>query len=79
MSDRITLEQKPWSYILYKDGKDLLLTVVCGKVGLYEVAFKLNEMEMRLYHQSGNKYIAALALKVKAQPNDFINRTNTTK
>ena len=37
------LSGRSWDYTLYRNGADLILSVVCGTVGIYEVNVKLDK------------------------------------
>ncbi len=65
---------KKWDYILYRDGADLILSVVCGTVGIFEINIKLDYIECRHYEEQGDTYLAALAQQVRNNPDEYLNR-----
>jgi hypothetical protein len=65
--DRETLHIESWSWTLEKLGQQIVLTVVCGSVGLYERTLVLTPEEAGMWEQGG---AAALAPLVEAIRND---------
>lgn len=61
------LEQQ-WSYILYRDGDRLLLSVVCGDIAIYLIDIELNEAETKRYREGGPAYIEELAEEIMQNP-----------
>ena len=56
------LIEKNWDYTLFqRDDNSLLLSVVCGNVGIYIMDIPLNTDETTLYHEYGAEYIEKLA------------------
>jgi len=53
MAERRTLHDEPWSWTLDQTAGGLILTVVCGSVGLYEVTVVLEPDEVRAWQRSG--------------------------
>lgn len=68
------LDEQPWSWMLFSDEDCLLLSVVCGGVGVYELNFKLTVDEATNYRQSGSAYVDQLACAVRATPTSFLTR-----
>lgn len=69
------LASEPWSFDLVEDdGGSLVLTVVCGTVGIYEVAFPLDPDEREGWHASGIAFIRDLAARVVANPAPYLAR-----
>jgi hypothetical protein len=60
------LADSPWDYTLYElpDG-GLLLLVVCGSVGIYEVERRLTLAEEACYREQGAPFLAWLAKDVR--------------
>jgi hypothetical protein len=60
------LETSSWDYTLYEtpDGA-LLLLVVCGSVGIYEVEHMLTLAETACYREQGAPFLAWLAKDVR--------------
>ncbi|MFN0200685.1 MAG: hypothetical protein ACKVTZ_04160 [Bacteroidia bacterium] len=69
-----TLINKSWQYTLSEQKEKLILSVVCGSVGIYTVTFELSEEEHRLYEEKGEKYADELATQVVNQPELFLPR-----
>lgn len=68
------LDERPWSWMLFSDGGHLLLSVMCGGVGVYEVNFELTVDEATNYRESGSAYVDQLAGAVRATPTSFLTR-----
>ena len=68
------LLKSQWTYILYDDNGKLLLSVVCGKVGLFDRNIYLNPEELSGYHSQGEEYIKDLAEVIRNKPSDFDER-----
>ncbi|RZJ60014.1 MAG: hypothetical protein EOO45_24940 [Flavobacterium sp.] len=68
------LSGRSWDYTLYRNGADLILSVVCGTVGIYEVNVKLDKEETRRYEGEGEDYIATFAKSVRNDPNEYTSR-----
>jgi len=68
------LLKSQWTYILYDDNGKLLLSVVCGKVGLFDRNIYLNPGELSSYHSQGEEYIKDLAEIIRNKPSDFDER-----
>jgi hypothetical protein len=66
--------KKPFSYTLIKKDNEYILNVVCGSVGLFEVEYKLSELDIDNYLNQGKDFIEDLAHKVRFEPDKFVNR-----
>jgi hypothetical protein len=53
---------------------NLILNVLCGRVGQYGVEFQLNLEERNRYKQEGDSYLDELERKVMGDPQSFIKR-----
>lgn len=60
-----------WNYTLTDDNGKLILSVLAGTVGLYEIDIELNNDQVRLYQQDGKEYIDKLANDVRDHPGNF--------
>ncbi len=67
MPDRVILHDESWSWTLEQVTEGLLLTVLCGTVGLYERSIILRPDEVALWEAGGP---AALEPLVEAIRND---------
>lgn len=69
------LIDKGWEYILYQtDDNNLILSVVCGTVGLYDVNIQLNDEEKDKFEKDGTEFMDELALDVSSNPPKYRNR-----
>jgi hypothetical protein len=66
--------QEPWSYALYQDGEQLLLSVLCGTIGLYERNVVLDPDELASYREQGQPFIAELAQRIRSTPSQYQDR-----
>ena len=65
------IAEKSWGWMLFADGERLLLSVVCGGVGVYEVVFELMADEVVLFERTGSTYLEELAGAVRSMPAAF--------
>ena len=65
---------KNWDYTLYKKGTQLILSAVCGSVGVFEMNVILSPSEIEKYNQHGNQYIETLARKIQQSPSSYKSR-----
>lgn len=65
---------KTWDHILYRDGERLLLSVLCGTIGIYEISIELNAEEMHAYEAEGTDYIQFLANRVRSDNAGYMHR-----
>lgn len=68
------LINKSWQYTLYEEGEKLLLSVVCGTVGVFTVNIELSETEKQAYLEKGERYIDELASEITYNPESFMPR-----
>lgn len=68
------ISQEAWSWTLYKDADSLILSVLCGSVGLYSVEFPLTPEEAARFDSDGKVFIAALAEAVRMSPDLYAQR-----
>ncbi|MDC7235937.1 MAG: hypothetical protein PQJ58_22125 [Spirochaetales bacterium] len=68
------ITEEKWSYILLDDDGLLLLSVLCGTVGIYDTNIYLNEYEEGQYKVSGEAYIKELAGKIRMSPKSYHDR-----
>lgn len=68
------LIKKSWNYTLYQKETQLILSVICGTVGLYEVNIILTPEEMELYKKEGIAYTDQLAENIRYDPDKYGER-----
>jgi len=66
--------EKSWTYTLYQDEEDYFLEAVCGSVGIFELAIRLNDEEKKLFSEQGEAFISSLAQKISDSPQAFQDR-----
>ena len=70
-----TIIEKQWDYTFSKkDDGQLLLSVVCGSVGLFEIDIVLNLQETDQYDKHGEAYIDQLAKQIRHKPSEWSSR-----
>lgn len=70
-----TLASAPWAYDLVRDDDGLLLlTVMCGTVGLYELRLELDADEAAPWEREGESYIRDFAATITAHPSRYWHR-----
>ncbi|MEK6476059.1 hypothetical protein WJR50_00950 [Catalinimonas sp. 4WD22] len=65
---------KKWDYSLYKKAEKLILSAVCGSVGIFEINVVLKPSEIEEYYKYGEKYIENLARKIQQSPSKYQSR-----
>ena len=69
------LVSEPWSYdLLEEEDGHLVLIVVCGSVGLYELALRLDDDERREWQSSGVNFVRSLARRVSDGDEALVGR-----
>jgi hypothetical protein len=59
---------------LSNEGEDLIINVLCGRIGEYGVEFALNSEEREVYQKTGDYYVQKLAADVRHSPHLFATR-----
>ncbi len=74
---RMILEE-PWSFSFWEepDGA-LVLEVLCGTVGVFEVRVRFTEEQRSAYAREGAGFVRRLARAVKDAPDAFLPRATT--
>jgi hypothetical protein len=67
------IKRKDWFYILYRSDEGLLLSVLCGTVGLYEVTVLLTDEEAARY-LADEGYLDELAAAIRFAPDSYLDR-----
>lgn len=75
----MTLHVESWSWTLEKIEQGLLLSVVCGTVGLYERSVLLNTLEVQRWTDGGPAALEPLveAIRNDVTGEDFAGRYRT--
>jgi hypothetical protein len=68
------LIKESWSHILYEKDGELILSVICGGVALFDVNIVLNEEERSTFEKHGQDYINTLAGDIRSHPSKFAER-----
>ena len=68
------LAEESWSWMLLEHDGDLIMSVVCGSVGLYTIEFVLSNDEQSAYQQLGLPHLNQMARSVSWQPESFLHR-----
>jgi hypothetical protein len=68
------LSKKKWTYILYEINGQLLFSVVCGTVALFDRNIYLNEEEIKIYNEKKDAFLDLLAEKIRNSPDKFEDR-----
>lgn len=64
-----------WSYSLYEDeDENLILSVLCGTVGLYETNIILNEEEIKNYESKKNDFLKSISDVIRRKPSAYRDR-----
>lgn len=64
----VELLREQWDFILYNDNGSLILNVLCGSVGIYEVSYILDKEEARIYNERGLDYLKELVKIIRDEP-----------
>jgi hypothetical protein len=68
------LVMEPWDFTLYEDGDRLILSVLAGGVGLFEVPVALAPDEVAAWHEHGVAGLQPLIKKIRGNPGSFASR-----
>lgn len=66
--------KKRWNYVFYEQNNNFYISVLCGKVGLYDTIVKLNKEELDLYQLEGEEFIDKFAQMIRDNPTQWKNR-----
>lgn len=71
---RTLIAESTWDWMLLREaGGALVLSVVCGTVGLYEVEVVLGAESLAAYASEGLGFIERLAADVRDHPGDYLS------
>ena len=62
------LLKKSWSWTLYDNDGKLILCVLCGDIGLYEVGYILDKDEANRVNLEGENFVQELAILIMNDP-----------
>jgi hypothetical protein len=65
------IEQEAWSYTLFEDGSRLILSVMAGGAGMFEVPIVLNDDELATYRREGIAGLSGLISDIRTHPGNF--------
>ena len=68
------ISRRKWTYILYEINGQLLFSVVCGTVGLFDRNIYLNEEEIKMYNEKKDAFLDLLSEKIRNNPEKFEDR-----
>ena len=69
------LADSPWDFTLYREGGDVLvLSVVCGTVGVFELDFELGPTERARWEAEGIDALLPLAEAIRDDPHAWAPR-----
>jgi hypothetical protein len=76
-SRRMILEE-PWSFSFWEEADGaLVLEVVCGTVGMFEVRVRFSDEQRATYAREGEAFVRRLARAVNDAPDAFLPRATT--
>ena len=61
-------------YKLYEDGEQLVLSVVCGGIGMFEAKVVLTDGEKADYEEQGESYLDDLAYDIGKDQSKYADR-----
>lgn len=67
------IKEKKWVYTLYQSNRGIILSVLCGGVGMYELDILLTEEES-IKAQNDDNFLEMLATDVRENPSSFERR-----
>ena len=62
-------------YILYQNESQLVIEVLCGGIGMFEVKVALDDDECEKYAEEGEGFLNSLAGDIARDHKKFANRT----
>ncbi len=63
-----------WNYMLCRKDGELVFSVICGSVAIYEINIFLNKQETENYHEKGEEYLNELADRIRNNPGLYKDR-----
>ena len=69
------LEKEGWNYTLFlSEDKQLIFSVVCGSVGMYDFVVALNREEQAAYGSRGKAFLGELARTIRENESSYLTR-----
>lgn len=66
---------KRWNYSLQENKKgEIIISVLCGTVGLYEIEIVLSETEKKNFRDDGEFFLDELANDIRNNPSKYKDR-----
>lgn len=65
------LAEEAWSWMLFEHEGNLLFSVLCGSVGLFDINIALSAQERELFSIEGEAFLKRLAHQVRHDPASF--------
>ncbi|HOP65291.1 MAG TPA: hypothetical protein PK906_18070 [Spirochaetota bacterium] len=63
-----------WNYMLCDQDGELLFSVICGSVAIYEINIFLNDEEIEKYNAGGEEFLKELAEHIRFNPESYNDR-----
>lgn len=70
---RTLLAESDWDWMLFRDAADdLVLSVVCGTIGVFEVEVILDPSQRAAYDAEGTPFLDRLAADIRYSPRKYM-------
>ncbi len=77
-SSRRMILEEPWSFSFWEEADGaLVLEVLCGTVGTFEVRVRFSDEQRAAYAHEGEAFVRRLARAVNDAPDAFLPRATT--
>ena len=74
-SMKLKYRNREGEYDLFEESDgSLVISVVCGTIGLYEARVRLNDEETRRYQEEGEAYLDDLATRIRKEESKYKSR-----
>lgn len=64
----VEVDSERWSWALFRHNEYLILSVVCGSVGIYTREVLLTKSDVEQFERVGSTYIKELAGRIRSNP-----------
>ena len=68
------VEKRDLNYVLYEVNGNLLLSVLSGEIGLYELNILLNDQQQKEFNKNGSSIIDQIAKEIRENQNKFFEK-----